>query len=303
MEEIIELNQLEDSEVNKVRVANARTRPNSTGLYGGGALSADDVKKIFDKYPDLLRQKLAEVIDFANSLLKILGNGAEGATITGALNSLSERVGIDNIAEDSRFGSNTLASAILKLSEDLGAVETSPFSAKYDPENGILRFKTNGNIFASVDLPLESVFVGADYDDENGNLVLTLVNGSKVSIKNDALIAKIEEALFSEELPEAMYNSIVTEGGMKVTLSGGKLKFTGGGSGGGGGTTVTVDGQAVAEFDADAFFDEKFGDIDAALDRILEIQDHLIGNTYDTIIEEQQEILDLQNNLIGGGSE
>lgn len=229
MEEIIELKQLEDSVVNEVRVANARTRPNSTGLYGEKNLSSTEVKEIFDKYPDLLRQKLAEVIDFANALLKIIGNGVEGATITGALNSLSGRVGSDDFDEDSRLEGKTLASAILRLSEDLGAVEASPFSAEYDPENGILRFKTNGNTFASVDLPLESVFVGADYDDENGNLVLTLVNGSKVSIKNDALIAKIEEALFSEELPEAMYNSIVTEGGMKVALSDGKLKFTGGG--------------------------------------------------------------------------
>lgn len=70
--------------------------------------------------------------------------------------------------------------------------------------------------------------------------------------------------------------------------------------GGSGGSTVKVKGEAVSEFDADSYF----GDIEEALDAILEIQNSLIFNQIlDDIIEEQGEVLEVQDNLIGGETE
>ena len=50
----------------KVRVANLPTRPNSTSLTGQRGLSANDLKKAYDQYPEALRNHLNTVIGQVN---------------------------------------------------------------------------------------------------------------------------------------------------------------------------------------------------------------------------------------------
>lgn len=222
---------LEDAVVDKARVANSRTRPSSSGLYGSDALDATQVKELFDKYPDLLRGKLEEVIEFANALLGILGDGVDGSTITYALNSLSERVGKDDIDKDSRFDSNTLASAILKLSEDLrnaddaASAESAEVrelirdgdeelrqkydqivkvrgvtSVEYDNEDEVITFIFADGTSTAIDLPVESLVKGLTMD-EDGNIVLTLEGDQTVTVSTQVIADAIaKEGLRLEEM-------------------------------------------------------------------------------------------------------
>lgn len=201
------LEPLSEADVKDVKVENARTRPNSTGLYGSASLKQEDVKKIFDAYPNKLREKLNDVIAFANALLGVLGNGVDGATITGALNSLSERVGGDGFDEDSRLEGKALASAILKLSEDLKAEEDkgedrderiSKFESDrgvtkvdYDDKNEVITFTFADGKTKEIDLPLESLVKGARL--EGDALVLTLENGNEIPVSTAAIAAAIIE--------------------------------------------------------------------------------------------------------------
>lgn len=282
MEEIIELKQLEDSEVNEARVKNARTRPSSTGLYGEKNLSSTEVKEIFDKYPDLLRGKLEEVIDFANALLEIIGNGVEGATITGALNSLSGRVGGDDFDEDSRLEGKTLASAILKLSDDLKESESSisdhkeriegvedglsTISITYDATEEKITFTDSKGNKKEIDLPIESLVTGARLDGDD--LVLELEGGTEVRVSME----KIADAISS------VAGSVIPADDTHIYSEGSYIVFKDTN-----GKTVKV-----RSFNADSYF----GDIGEALDAILENQNSLIFNQIlDDIIEEQEEVL------------
>ncbi len=289
-----EIKKLEDAAVDKVRVANSRTRPSSSGLYGTDALDATQVKELFDKYPDLLRGKLEEVIKFANDLLGILGNGVDGATITGALNSLSERVGKDDIDEDSRFDSNTLASAILKLSADLKESESSisdheeriegvedglsTISIAYDATEEKITFTDSKGNKKEIDLPIESLVTGARLDGDD--LVLELEGGTEVRVSME----KIADAISS------VAGSVIPADDTHIYSEGSYIVFKDTN-----GKTVKV-----RSFNADSYF----GDIEEALDAILEIQNSLIFNQIlDDIIEEQGEVLEAQDNLIGGETE
>lgn len=227
------LDTLTEEEVSAVKVANATTRPNASGFYGGGGLGAAAVKALFDAYPEKLRGKLDEVIAFANALLSALNNealrinAAEGKidALGGGFDTLFGRVGSALVSDDPRFTSNALANAILKLSEDLRKTETSPFDVVYRDDEGILYFMNGKTILASVDLPIETLVKGIRV--EADNIILTLENGAEVSVPIDAITERIEEAIFAEELPKAMKDSIVTEGGIEASLEGGKLKLKG----------------------------------------------------------------------------
>lgn len=294
MDKITKLEDLEDAVVDKARVANARTRPNSTGLYGTDALDATKVKQIFDQYPDLLRGKLVEVIDFANKLLGILGDGVGEGTVsekvtsnTETINSLSTRIGDSNIDEDSRFDSNTLASAILKLSRDLRESESSisdvedglsNISIAYDATEEKITFTDSKGNKKEIDLPIESLVTGARLDGDD--LVLELEGGTEVRVSME----KIADAISS------VAGSVIPADDTHIYSEGSYIVFKDTN-----GKTVKV-----RSFNADSYF----GDIEEALDAILEIQNSLIFNQIlDDIIEEQGEVLEAQDNLIGGESE
>ena len=293
MDELEQLTKLTDGEVESVKVANATTRPNASGFYGGGGLDSAGVKAIFDKYPEKLRSKLNDVIVFANALLSALNDDSDRITsaetnlssLETNLNSLAERVGDEEVSKDPRFTSNALASAILKLSEDLGGgaeldkdnslyeiVQRKVSTVSYDPSGAVISFKDGGgNTVASVDLPLESMFKGAQFVD--GKLVLTLFDGQTLTIENDVIAERIAD-LSGDVLKSVSFDDMSSS--IVLTKENGEA------------FRVHIPAKAA------------IGAVDTALDRILEIQEYLIGDTYDSIIEEQEEILDLQNDLIGG---
>lgn len=222
---------------------------NDFSIDGNHFVSIRDGAITAAKLSGEIRERFSAIegdVGYANSLL---------SSLEGGLNSLAGRVGYANLSEDTRFTTNVLANAILKLSEDLRKTETYPFDVVYRDDEGILYFKNGDTTFASVDLPIETLVRGIRV--EADSIILTLENGADVSVPIDAITEKIEEAIFAEELPKAMKDSIVTEGGIEASLEGGKLKLTGGGSGGGGGTIVKVNGEAVSEFDADSKLDAK----------------------------------------------
>ena len=291
-----ELTKLTDDEVASVKMANANTRPNASGFYGGGGLDAAGVKALFDRYPDKLRDKLDAVIDFANALLGILGDGDEDGDEDGtvsakvtycveAIKSLSTLVGEEEVSKDQRFDSNALANAILKLSEDLGGgaeldkdnnlfkiVQSKVSAVSYDPSGAVISFKDGGGkTVASVDLPLESMFKGAKFVD--GKLVLTLFDGQTITIENDVIAERIAD-LSGDVLKSVRFDDASST--IVLTKENGEA------------LSVHIPAKAA------------IGAVDTALDRILEIQEYLIGDTYDSIIEEQEEILEAQDTLIGG---
>lgn len=63
--------------------------------------------------------------------------------------------------------------------------------ATYDPENGVLTFTSTNGKKTSIDLPLELIISGGEYDEENQDLVLMLASGDRISIPLDDLTANV----------------------------------------------------------------------------------------------------------------
>lgn len=62
-------------------------------------------------------------------------------------------------------------------------------SVEYNSITHILTFKSiNGDILEEIDLPLESVVTGGEFDSENNSLVLTFQNGDTIEIPLENLI-------------------------------------------------------------------------------------------------------------------
>ena len=217
LKKLTELTELTDDEVASVKMANATTRPNASGFYGGGGLREDQVKALFDAYPDKLRKRLNEVILFANALLKTLNaQGDEITTATESLKFLTERVGDEEVSKDPRFTSDALANAILTLSEDLRNTdeelrkkydqivkERGVTSVEYDNKSEVITFTFADGTSTAIDLPVESLVKGLTMG-EDGNIVLTLEGDQTVTVSTQV----IADAIANEGLRlEGMINN------------------------------------------------------------------------------------------------
>lgn len=99
---ISSLQELSQEEVKDALISGLRSRPNSTSIYGGKGLTADELKKQYDKYPEKLRVKLNELIKVLQERFSVDENG-----ITPVANDIYVKIAGDTIA--------TLSSAIVGL--------------------------------------------------------------------------------------------------------------------------------------------------------------------------------------------
>lgn len=137
----------EDSDAEGLKVANARTRPNANGLYGEKSLSADEVKKMFDKYPEKLRERLNKVIEFTNALLSLVEKNAEadGAEFSEIKADVQEKY------EDLCSSLTTLYGRISKFESERGVTKVD-----YDNKNEGITFTFADGTSTAIDLPVVS---------------------------------------------------------------------------------------------------------------------------------------------------
>ena len=99
---ISSLQELSQEEVKDALISGLRSRPNSTSIYGAPGMTANELKKQYDKYPEKLRGKLNELIEVLKERFSIDKNG-----ITPVANDIYVKIADDTIA--------TLSSAIVGL--------------------------------------------------------------------------------------------------------------------------------------------------------------------------------------------
>lgn len=99
---ISSLQELSAEEVKDALISGLRARPNATSIYGAKGLTANELKKQYDKYPEILRAKLNELIKVLQEKFSIDENG-----ITHVANDIYVKMADDTIA--------TLSSAIEEL--------------------------------------------------------------------------------------------------------------------------------------------------------------------------------------------
>ena len=73
-----ELTTLEKTDVQDALISGLRSRPNAQSMYGAKGLTADELKKQYDKYPEILRQRFNELVAaIVESLKNDDGNGSK----------------------------------------------------------------------------------------------------------------------------------------------------------------------------------------------------------------------------------
>jgi hypothetical protein len=73
-----ELSTIKNEDVKDALISGLRSRPNAKSLYGAKGLTAEELKKQYDKYPEILRQHFNEIVEaIVESLKNDDGNGSK----------------------------------------------------------------------------------------------------------------------------------------------------------------------------------------------------------------------------------
>jgi hypothetical protein len=296
------INKIEQTEIDSRKVSNIPTRPNSTGLYGDKPLSSKDLKERVDALSLLAISKLNEIIEG----MAAGGEVAKTMKFKHGDNeySLSELFsmifkpenGLSDVLKTSYGESLTLNSALANIMSAMQTEYATSLSASFDDtetymlcirllnKNGedlLNDFKidmrvnsdriidksvttskladesvTEAKLNSNVSDKLNSAFKQVKYDASNGHLTFTDSNGVNVTID-----LPLELIVNSGE-----YDDTENEEAIVLTLANGEK------------IRIPVN-------DLIDTIDNRFGDVEDALD---------------TIIAEQEAIIAMQNQLIGG---
>jgi methyl-accepting chemotaxis protein len=123
-----ELTTLEPTDVQDALISGLRARPNATSIYGAKGLTADELKKQYDKYPEKLRVKL-------NELVKTIKDSLDNSDENGSQIAEEIMVVVGGFSTDER--TDNLANAVKVMIERILGSEESAEFAKASAESAI----------------------------------------------------------------------------------------------------------------------------------------------------------------------
>ncbi len=205
------LKTITESEIAQSAVSSLPSRPNVAPQFGGRGYTPQELKAAFDKLPRLIIQRLNVLIEMITSggLAEELYLDAQGQTLQHYITSIHEV--LDTVQQTLDTKQDTLAwdkdptegsqnpvtsQGVYSAMQNLEAAFTNQIlpllgiHLALDKETYCLALRDGrGQPFGdSVDLPLESVVVGGNYDSETREIVLTLENGNRLQIPLGDLI-------------------------------------------------------------------------------------------------------------------
>ena len=136
------LNKLEVDDITNNGVQALSKQPTRQSAFGEGGLSADDLKKRFDKLPTLLAKKI-------NAIISALGDGGDNINVKLGEKSITLKTLVNNFAEKIEKGTfadtmkvdagnekSSLQNVITSLLKDISDIDTVIENLKSDFENG-----------------------------------------------------------------------------------------------------------------------------------------------------------------------
>ncbi len=246
---------IKESEIAASAVASLPSRPNAQPQFGGRGYTAKELKEAFDRLPRLIVQRLNALIEALNSgellsdISLPLGDGTLQDFVEkteSALAHLAEDVDIRVKEEDvvdtvtdtslspvtSRAVYEALTTHISDMEREWEGVRAymqrlSGLHLTCGRDYIIRLVDEDGTTYgAGVDLPMESVVVGATYDEASKAITLTLQNGESLSFGiGDLVEGLVTEEAFQEGLEKkqdvlAFDTAPTAESGKPVTSGG-----------------------------------------------------------------------------------
>ena len=178
-----------EDEFAAVKIANSADRPNAMSTYGGAKKSPADVKRMFDKAPELLvgkHNELTEVVEDHDGKIREVYNALKRGELKGEKGDAyilteADKAEIADKVEVVMIGDiNEALERIIEIQNALGAVIT--FSIYYNVDNKTVPLKANYGMTWEEWCNSEYNTIGARINPDNGQVLHLYDDGNEHSI-------------------------------------------------------------------------------------------------------------------------